>query len=133
MTLRKIPVDTNKLVNQVMVEHTEMMLSGLMCSECGEVIDGEEPGYPRACTECGGDYKKDEPPHPGPYPGLVYMRVGPKNVLLEDMTRAEFKSRFGDDPSAFMDHLARLVSWHRKFLNWTGYDFDPEDISGFDE
>ncbi len=28
------------------------MLSGFLCQECGEVIDGEEPGYPRLCPAC---------------------------------------------------------------------------------
>lgn len=30
----------------------DMMLDGLLCERCGELIDGEEPGYPRCCEDC---------------------------------------------------------------------------------
>lgn len=30
----------------------EAMLSGLFCEWCGEVIDGEESGFPRRCEGC---------------------------------------------------------------------------------
>lgn len=30
----------------------EMMLEGLLCEVCGELIDGDEPGYPRRCAGC---------------------------------------------------------------------------------
>lgn len=30
----------------------KMMLEGLLCERCGELIDGEEPGYPRKCEDC---------------------------------------------------------------------------------
>lgn len=30
----------------------ELMLNGVLCQSCGEVIDREETGYPRNCTEC---------------------------------------------------------------------------------
>jgi hypothetical protein len=30
----------------------EMMLEGLLCERCGEMIDGEKTGYPRKCEDC---------------------------------------------------------------------------------
>lgn len=30
----------------------EMILEGLLCQCCGELIDGEEPGIPRSCADC---------------------------------------------------------------------------------
>jgi|GEM_PF-1785760 len=30
----------------------EMILEGVLCQVCGELIDGEEPGYPRDCESC---------------------------------------------------------------------------------
>ncbi len=41
-----------------MGEIAEAMLSGLFCEGCGELLDGEEPGYVRRCEGC----KLDEPP-----------------------------------------------------------------------
>lgn len=35
-----------------MGEIAEAMLEGLFCQACGELIDGEEPGYPRDCPGC---------------------------------------------------------------------------------
>lgn len=35
-----------------MGEISDMMLNGLLCEQCGEVIDFEEPGYPRLCESC---------------------------------------------------------------------------------
>jgi hypothetical protein len=35
-----------------MGEAAEMVLDGLMCQVCGELIDGEEPGHPRSCNNC---------------------------------------------------------------------------------
>lgn len=35
-----------------MGEVAEMILEGLLCEECGDFIDGEEPGYPRKCEGC---------------------------------------------------------------------------------
>jgi hypothetical protein len=29
-----------------------MILDGLLCEECGTLIDGDEPGYPRKCNLC---------------------------------------------------------------------------------
>lgn len=28
------------------------LLSGLMCEQCGQYLDGEAPGYPRSCKYC---------------------------------------------------------------------------------
>jgi hypothetical protein len=30
----------------------DAMLSGLFCEVCGEIMDGEEVGYPRRCEGC---------------------------------------------------------------------------------
>lgn len=38
-----------------MGEIADAMLNGLFCEGCGEILDGEETGYPRRCTGCGGD------------------------------------------------------------------------------
>lgn len=35
-----------------MSDMVEMMLEGLLCESCGELIDGEAPGYPRDCDWC---------------------------------------------------------------------------------
>ena len=36
-----------------MGEIAEMMLDGIMCETCGEIIDdGEEAGHPRQCAGC---------------------------------------------------------------------------------
>lgn len=35
-----------------MGEIAEAMLDGLFCQYCGELIDGEETGYPRSCPSC---------------------------------------------------------------------------------
>ena len=35
-----------------MGEVAEMMLDGTLCQECGGVIDGTTPGYPRTCEDC---------------------------------------------------------------------------------
>lgn len=36
-----------------MGEAADMLLNGLLCECCGELIDGEEPGFPRYCSaEC---------------------------------------------------------------------------------
>jgi len=35
-----------------MGEIADMMLSGLLCTQCGVYIDYEEPGYPRLCGDC---------------------------------------------------------------------------------
>lgn len=35
-----------------MGEIAEAMLNGLLCEQCGALIDGEEPGYPRICSDC---------------------------------------------------------------------------------
>lgn len=38
----------------------DAMLDGLLCQICGELIDGEEPGYPRTCPACLMDEEEDE-------------------------------------------------------------------------
>lgn len=38
-----------------MGEAAEMILEGLLCQICGELVDGEESGYPRTCEGCGGE------------------------------------------------------------------------------
>ena len=35
-----------------MGEIAEAMTNGFYCTDCGDMIDGEEPGYPRKCAEC---------------------------------------------------------------------------------
>ena len=36
-----------------MGEIADMVLDGIMCETCGEIIDGgEEAGYPRQCAGC---------------------------------------------------------------------------------
>ena len=32
----------------------DYVADGLCCQTCGEVIDGEEPGFPRECDYCSG-------------------------------------------------------------------------------
>lgn len=40
------------------------IIEGFFCSNCGEVVDGESPGYPRECNGCSksssNDKKKEE-------------------------------------------------------------------------
>jgi hypothetical protein len=36
------------------------MISGFVCSLCGEFLDGDAPGYPRLCRSC----EKDNPDDP---------------------------------------------------------------------
>lgn len=35
--------------------YDDYVADGLCCMVCGELIDEEEPGYPRKCADCGGD------------------------------------------------------------------------------
>lgn len=35
------------------------MLDGLLCQFCGELVDGEAPGYPRSCAGCAEDEADD--------------------------------------------------------------------------
>ncbi|WP_193437413.1 hypothetical protein [Sporolactobacillus pectinivorans] len=35
-----------------MGEAAEMILEGILCEQCGCLIDGEETGYPRLCEDC---------------------------------------------------------------------------------
>lgn len=39
---------------------TELMLEGVVCQRCGSYIDGEAPGYPRACDGCADDEVANE-------------------------------------------------------------------------
>ncbi|MGL5717298.1 MAG: hypothetical protein ACRCX2_30075 [Paraclostridium sp.] len=35
------------------MEHiAESMISGLLCEQCGILIDGDVPGYSRLCSDC---------------------------------------------------------------------------------
>ena len=43
-----------------MGEIAEAMVGGLLCEECGVVIDGDWPGHPRKCADCGGVQDKPE-------------------------------------------------------------------------
>ncbi len=45
----------------------EAMVGGLFCQECGVVVDGDEPGYPRTCGGCLGDesFEPFDPYAPG--------------------------------------------------------------------
>ncbi len=35
-----------------MREITNDIFNGLLCNECGQLIDFKEPGYPRTCKDC---------------------------------------------------------------------------------
>lgn len=35
-----------------MGEITEMILEGILCEQCGSLVDGKESGYPRKCEDC---------------------------------------------------------------------------------
>lgn len=35
-----------------MGEVAELMIEGVLCTECGGVVDGEAVGYPRPCDDC---------------------------------------------------------------------------------
>ena len=35
-----------------MGDAAEDILDGLMCEDCGVLIDGDNPGYPRKCDGC---------------------------------------------------------------------------------
>jgi hypothetical protein len=37
-----------------MGDAAEDVLDGLMCQGCGELIDGDAPGWPRTCDGCRG-------------------------------------------------------------------------------
>lgn len=43
-----------------MGEIAEAMLNGLFCEGCGELIDGDEPGFPRYCCKACKDGRVDE-------------------------------------------------------------------------
>ena len=35
-----------------MGEIADAVIGGFYCQECGQYIDGKEPGYPRICKDC---------------------------------------------------------------------------------
>lgn len=35
-----------------MMTNAEKILEGILCQDCGELIDGDDPGYPRSCDDC---------------------------------------------------------------------------------
>ncbi len=41
----------------------DAILDGEFCQYCGELIDGEAPGYPRTCAGCREDDDGDEEEH----------------------------------------------------------------------
>ena len=47
-----------------MGEMAEAMLEGLLCEQCGALIDGEQPGYPRKCADCRKEIDGDDKPVP---------------------------------------------------------------------
>jgi hypothetical protein len=45
-----------------MSEHADMMINGLLCQQCGVLIDGLEPGFPRNCNGCEEPDSPQKPP-----------------------------------------------------------------------
>ena len=45
-----------------MSEIAEMVIDGLLCEKCGDLIDGDSPGFPRNCATCGDDKVSFETP-----------------------------------------------------------------------
>lgn len=43
-----------------MGDSADSMVNGLLCEQCGVLIDGEEPGYPRSCSDCCDCWHMDE-------------------------------------------------------------------------
>jgi len=35
-----------------MGDFADLVLEGALCAECGTVIDGDAPGFPRTCADC---------------------------------------------------------------------------------
>jgi hypothetical protein len=35
-----------------MGETADLILEGYICQHCRELIDGDDPGYPRSCQDC---------------------------------------------------------------------------------
>lgn len=35
-----------------MGDAAELILEGYICQQCSELIDGDDPGYPRSCEDC---------------------------------------------------------------------------------
>ena len=35
-----------------MSDIADMMIEGVLCSQCGVYIEGDEPGHPRLCEDC---------------------------------------------------------------------------------
>lgn len=34
------------------MKHADFVIEGFVCQQCGELIDGDEPGFPRSCEGC---------------------------------------------------------------------------------
>lgn len=34
------------------MSNAELIYEGFVCQSCGELIDGDDPGYPRDCEDC---------------------------------------------------------------------------------
>tara|TARA_B100000614_G_scaffold262909_1_gene300667 strand:+ start:169338 stop:169856 length:519 start_codon:yes stop_codon:yes gene_type:complete len=43
-----------------MGDMADAIIEGLFCEGCGQVIDGDSPGFPRKCNECGGSKPKSK-------------------------------------------------------------------------
>ncbi len=43
-----------------MGQQADDLVSGLVCSLCGQMIDWSEPGHPRTCVQCGGETEIDD-------------------------------------------------------------------------
>lgn len=39
----------------MMPSNADLMLEGYICQFCGELLDGDNPGYPRTCKDCSVD------------------------------------------------------------------------------
>ena len=43
-----------------MSDIADMMIEGVLCSQCGVYIEGDEPGHPGLCKACQADADKDD-------------------------------------------------------------------------
>jgi hypothetical protein len=41
-----------------MGDMADMMIEGVLCEECGSLIDRDAPGYPRSCEDCREERRK---------------------------------------------------------------------------
>lgn len=44
-----------------MGEYADMIIDGTVCEGCGELIDGESPGFPRHCSQACDPYGDEKP------------------------------------------------------------------------